>query len=95
MFRRGLLVLFLCVSLFSNVHAESRASGIVQAVSLDKGIIEINNIEYRVEMSKTALISGMHSLDLDLLEVGVLVNYIFEGYLLIELELVKPFEFQS
>lgn len=95
MFRRGLLILFLCVNFFLNVYAESSALGIVQKVSLEQGIIEINNIEYRIDQDRTVLISGVHSLDLGVLEKGVLVNYIVEGYLLIEIRLVKPFEFQS
>lgn len=95
MFKNGLLILFVFINLFINVQAESHASGIVQKVSLMSGIIEINNIEYKVDMGNTRLISGMHSLDLGLLEVGELVHYIYEGDVLIELELAKPFEFQS
>jgi len=85
---------FLMLSIH-NVHADLSSTGTIQRVDLEARIVEINNIEYQIETNKTALISGQHILDLNMLEKGNLVNFKLKGNLLIEIILITPFEFQS
>ena len=95
MIKKTLLTMLATLILFANVGAETSAVGIVQHVSLEQSIIEINDVEYRVDMDRTVLISGMHSLDLALLEEGSLVSFVIEKGILIEIKLVEPYDFNS
>jgi len=95
MIKKILLITILFFTFIANSQAESMATGIIQNISIENNSIEINNIEYRVDSEQTTLISGMHTLDLELLEVGNRVNFLLKGNLIIEMQLTTPYEFNS
>ena len=79
----------------TSVHAEILLRGVVEEVNLEAGIVKINNSEYKVQEGKTELISGEHSLDLDLLKEGSKVTFTLEGSFIIKMNLVVPYKFES
>jgi len=95
MIKKILLISILFFTFIANSPADSMASGIIQAISIENNSIEINNLEYRMDSEQTTLISGMHTLDLELLEVGNRVKFLLKGDLIIKIQLTTPYAFTS
>ncbi len=84
-------MLFLMVC---NVQAGTRNSGIIEDIDLENGLVQINNMNYKLQEGKTRLISGEHKLNLRLLERGSRVDFVIENSLVTEIRLKTPYVFR-
>ena len=92
---KKIILIISLLFMVTGVHAEVLLRGVVNHINLEGGVVNINETDYKIQQGKTELISGVHSLDLDLLKVGDDVKFILDRYLVTEIKLVKPYVFND
>ncbi len=89
-----MITLLMVFSIFE-VSAEIAIRGIVEKIDLEKGMVVINGIQYKIQPGETKLISGEHVLNLDSLAQGSGVHFLSDGVFVKEIRLATPHVFKD